>query len=859
MSKQMPSRQMRFFRRLLRLLPADFQADYARDMERTFHSQHREARERGARSVLWLWFETVSDLLHTAPREHIAQVAQDVRYAGRTMASRPALALVTALVFAIGIGGTTAVFSVVDAALLRPVPFDDAARLAAVREQTPQDSQPWELSYPSFVELQREARSFEHLAAYMRNGVVIGGPEPIPTDAVLVSANLLDTLRVRPFAGRGFSAVEDAPRGAAVALVGHNLARARFGSAEAAVGQSLTIDNRATTIVGVLSDSFRFPDAEVSVWLPIGQMADEPWMRNREVHVALVVGRLAPGASLESARAELSAWTSAREAREPDTDVGHRIVIASLAEQVSRGARPAVTALAGAVLLLLVVTCSSVGLLFLTRAASRAPEVAIRLSLGASYGRIVRQFLTESLCGAAAGAALGVAAAYSLLAFLVRGLGDALPPFVVPSIDGAAVGAAAACTILAAVLAGIVPAASAIARVGVSSAAPPRTRQRLVIVQVAVSCVLVVVAGLLGRSLDRLLRVDMGFRSDHLLVMRVTTLTAPSDEPLAMTRFYQTASARLRALPGVAGVAVVSRPPVEPGSKGDLTVEGQPRRTSPVATYRRVLPGYFATLGIRLIEGRDFIERDGTGEAVAIVSASVARRFWPAGQAIGKRIKVGPAEREPWLRIVGVVADVRNASLEDGFDLAMYEPHTQRPWNGMFMMVRTTGEPTAVTDAVRRALRQVEAQLLISSVSTMEQRIADSVASRRFHTVVVGAFAVTTLLLVALALYGVVGSWVTSHARELGIRAAVGASASDLLRAVMIEGLRPAVGGLALGLCGGWIAASAARALLFEVDAHDPSIFALTSGVVLTVAIASCWLPARRAMLLDPSSALRSE
>jgi predicted permease len=380
-----------------------------------------------------------------------------------------------------------------------------------------------------------------------------------------------------------------------------------------------------------------------------------------------------------------------------------------------------------------------------------------------------------------------------------------------------------------------------------------------VVIQVAIACVLVVVAGLLGRSLDRLLRVDMGFRSDHLLVMRVTTLTPPSDEPLAMTRFYQTASARLRTLPGVAGVAVVSRPPVEPGSKGDLTVEGQHRRTSPVATYRRVLPGYFGTLRIRLIEGRDFIERDGLGEGVAIVSASVARRFWPAGQAIGKRIKVGPAEREPWRRIVGVVADVRNASLEDGFDLAMYEPHTQRPWNGMFMMVRTTGDPSALTDAVRRALRQVEPQLLISSVSTMEQRIAESVASRRFHAVVVGAFAATTLLLVALALYGVVGSWVTSHTRELGIRAAVGASAADLLRAVMIEGLRPTLGGLALGLCGGWIAASAARALLFEVDAHDPSTFALTSGVVLTVAIASCWLPARRAMLLDPSRALRSE
>jgi len=852
-------RRTRWFRRLLRLLPADFQADYARDMERTFRSQQREACERGAGSVMWLWFETISDVLRTAPREHITQMMQDVRYAGRTMARRPTLSFVTALVFAIGIGGTTAVFSIVDAALLRPVPFEDPGRLVALREQTPQDSQPWELSYPSFVELQRDTRSFERLAAYMRNGVVIGGPEPVLTDAILISANLLATLRVQPLAGRAFTDAEDAPGGAAVALVGADLARSRFGSADAAVGQSLAIDNRATTIVGVLPETFRFPDAEVSVWLPIGQLSSEPWMRNRAVHVALVVGRLATGVSLEAARAEVEAWSAAIQAREPDADRGHRLVIAFLADQVSRSARPAVMALAGAVLLLLLVTCSSVGLLFLTRAVGRVDEVSIRMSLGASRGRLVRQFLTESLCGASVGAALGVAAAYFLLAFLVRGLDDALPPFVTPSIDSDALAVAAVCTVLAALMAGVAPAACAIAFVRTSAAGAPRSRQHLVVIQVAMACVLVVLAALLGRSLDRLLGVEVGFRADRLLVMRVTAPSVQYQAPGAMTRFYEKVSARLRVLPGVSGVAMVNKPPVEPGSVGDLTVEGQPRRTAPIVTYRRVLPGYFRTLGIPVIEGRDFNERDGTGEAVTIVSASVARRFWPAGRAVGSRIKVGPVDREPWMRIVGVAGDVRNGSLEGGFDLATYEPHPQRPWNGMFMLARTSGEPSAMTEAVRQALREVEPQVLISSVSTMEKRIAESVASRRFHAVVVGAFAATTLLLVALAVYGVVGSWVASHTRELGIRAAVGASSSDLLRAVMIQGLRPTAGGLALGLCGGWIAASAARALLFEVNAHDPTIFAAATGLLLAVALASTWLPARRATRVDPGSALRSE
>jgi predicted permease len=516
-------------------------------------------------------------------------------------------------------------------------------------------------------------------------------------------------------------------------------------------------------------------------------------------------------------------------------------------------------ALAGAVLLLLLVTCSSVGLLFLTRAAGRVEEVSIRMSLGASRGRLVRQFLTESLCGATVGAALGLGAAHVVLAFLVRGLDDALPPFVTPSIDGDALVVSAVCSVLAALIAGVAPAASAIAFVRTSGAGAPRTRHHLVVIQVAVACVLVVLAALLGRSLDRLLGVEIGFRTDRLLVMRVTAPSAQYQAPGAMTRFYENVFARLRVLPGVSDVAMVNKPPVEPGSLGDLTVEGQPRRTAPIVTYRRVLPGYFRTLAIPIIEGRDFNERDGTGEAVTIVSASAARRFWPAGRAVGSRIKVGPVDREPWMRIIGVAGDVRNGSLEGGFDLAAYEPHPQRPWNGMFVLARTSGEPSAMTEAVRRALREVEPQVLISSVSTMDERIAESVAPRRFHAVVVGAFASVTLVLVALAVYGVVGSWVASHTRDLGIRAAVGASASHLLRAVMVEGLRPTLTGLALGLCGGWMAASAARALLFEVDAHDPSIFAATVGVLLAVAIASSWLPARRAMRVEPSRALRSE
>ena len=851
-------RHTRLFRGLLKLLPADFQADYARDMERTFHAQRRDAeRERGG--IVRLWFQTVRDLLRTAPREHFDQLAQDTRYAVRTMARRPGFSCVGALVFAVGIASTTAVFSVVQAALLEPVPFDDPDRLVAVREQTEQDTQPWELSYVSYLELRHDAMAFERLAAYMRNGVVLGGAEPQLTNAALISANLLDTLGVRLLAGRGFSDSEDAPGGAGVALVGESMARARFGSVERAVGGALIVDGRATTVVGVLPETFRFPDADVQVWLPIGQLADEPWMRDRAVHVALITGRLRHGVSLDTARVELTAWMNAMQAREPTADPRHRVIVRLLAEQVSADARPAVTALACAVLLLLAVTCSSVGLLLLTRAAGRSGEVAVRLSLGASRARLVRQLVTEALCLAAVGAAAGIAAAHLLLAFLVDGLADALPPLVTPAIDGPALAVAILTATIAAVTCGLVPATQTLTFVRTAAIRQRRSRRHFVTAQVAISCVLLVLAALLGRSLDRLLRVDLGFRADRLLVMRVNAPLAGYDKPGDMTRFYQAAAARLDALPGVAAVTATSRPPVDEGNQGDLTVEGQPQQVAPVATYRRVLPGYFATLGIPLIEGRDFTDHDGASEPVVVVSSGLARRFWPPGQAVGKRIKVGAVDREPWLRVVGVAGDVRNGTLDGGPDLAAYEPYAQRPWNGMIVMIRTTGEPVAMTGTVRRALREVEPQVLITGVSTMEERIQETVASRRFHATVVGAFAIATLILVALTLYGVLAYSVASRTREIGIRSAMGATSSMLTREALVEGLRPAMAGLAVGLAGGAIAASALRALLFGVTPGDAWTYIWTATLLTVVAVASSWFPARRAARIDPSTALRVE
>jgi putative ABC transport system permease protein len=847
----------RWFRRVLKLLPAEFRADYGDDMERTFEAQRREAgRERGG--VVRLWAETVRDLVRTAPREHAAQVHADVRYAVRSMRRRPGLTMAPALVFAIGVAATTAVFSLVDATLLRPVPYAHPDRLVAVREITPDDTAPWELSYVSYLEL-RQANAFAPLAAYMRNGVVIGGAEPELADSSLISANLFDTLGIRLVAGRAFTDAEDAPGGAPVAIVGEALARQRYGSADGAVNRAVTIDGQPLTIVGVLPEAFRFPDGKIAVWLPIGQLANQPWMRDRAVHVALVVGRLRDGATVDQANAEAGAWMSAVQAREPTADPRHRVMVRTLADQLSAGVRPAVRALAGAVLLLLVATCASVTLLLLTHSAARSGELAIRLSLGATRARLGRQLVTEAMCIAALGAAGGLVAAPALLAFLAGGLADALPPLVTPAIHARAVAVAMAAAIAAALVSGLVPAAQAL-----KMARPNATRRRgitsyFVAAQVAVCCVLLVLAALLGRSLDRLLRVDLGFRSERMLVMRVTAPAAGYQKPGQMAQFYEAALARLTALPGVAGATGTNRPPLQDGSIGQLTVEGQ-GTTGTSAYFRRVLPGYFDTLGVPLVEGRQFNRSDdGAQEKVVIVSRSLARRFWPARRAVGQRIKVGPATREPWLRVIGVVGDVRNGALEQAADLATYEPHRQRPWNGMMVMVRTTGEPEPMADSVRRALRELEPQVIVSELSTMDERVELRVALRRFHAVVVGAFATATLILAALSLYGVLAYSLASRMRELGVRSALGATAAALTRESVIEGIRPAFAGLAFGLAAAAFAASATRALLFQITPGDRLTYIGTAALLLGVALVSTWIPARRAAKIDPSVALRLE
>jgi putative ABC transport system permease protein len=427
----------------------------------------------------------------------------------------------------------------------------------------------------------------------------------------------------------------------------------------------------------------------------------------------------------------------------------------------------------------------------------------------------------------------------------------------VPSINGAALATAVLAAGGAACVCGMAPTAAALSPVKASVTRAHRSGRRLIVFQVTLSTVLVIMTALLARSLDRVLRVDLGLRTDHLLLLRVS---APADAYQGdgdMPRLYEALAARVRRVPGVLAVTAGSPPPLDRRGQAALRVEGRTADPAPIGTFRRVQPGYFRTLGIPLLEGREFTAGDGRGEPLIVVSRGVARRFWPAGQAIGKRIKVGPPEREPWQRVIGVVGDVRNQTLEGGPDLATYEPHAQRPWNGLFVMVRTAGDAGAMTPTVQRAMREIEPQITFSDVATMDDRIAAHVAPRRFFTIVVTTFAAATVLLVGLSLYGSLAYAVASQAREMGVRAALGASPASLHRYVAGEGLRPLLAGLGLGIAAGAAAAVSARTLLFEVTPADGWTYAGTAAFFVCVGMAASWLPARRAAHADPAKVLR--
>jgi putative ABC transport system permease protein len=605
------------------------------------------------------------------------------------------------------------------------------------------------------------------------------------------------------------------------------------------------------------------------LWLPLGLIAGN--LQNRAVHTLNTLGRLKRGVELRQAQKELETIASRVQQQYPAADPGHGVNLVTAYEVNTGQVRQALLVLLAAVGFLLLIACANVANLLLARAEVRQREIAIRAALGASRGRIVRQLLTESLLLAVAGGAAGLLLAAWGVELLAQSTPDELPRAKEIGIDGLVLGFTAALSLLTGLIFGLVPALTATKpalnetlKEGGKTSRFNRGRIRgaLIVSEVALSLALLVGAGLLIKSFWQLMQVNPGFQTDHLLTLNVTLLGEKYKEDESVISLFRQLPAQLGALPGVKAVSAVSSLPISGGDgNGNLTIEGRsfPPGQVPAASYRRILPNYFSAMSIPLKQGREFNERDTGAEKVVIINEGMARRFWPDGDAIGKRIKVGPPENEPWLTIVGVAGDVKNIGLETDARLATYEPHAQRPWSTMNLAIRTETDPLNLAAAVRASLRAADKDLLIHNVSTMDDRIKTSVAARRFTMLLLAVFATLALLLAALGIYGVMSYAVTQRTHEIGVRMALGAQAGDVLKLVVRQGLKLALCGAALGLLAAFALTRWMETLLFGVRPTDLWTYGIVALLMTLVALLACWMPARLAAKVDPLIALRYE
>jgi predicted permease len=796
----------------------------------------------------------------------------DLRYAVRTLTRSPGFTLVAVLTLALGIGANSALFSVINAVLLRPLPFRDPGRLVTLWESDPRHGLEREPVSPSnYLDWRAQSRTLEDVAAYRYWGFVLtGGGEPERLAGARVSASLFPLLGVRLAAGRAFGADEDRFGSAAVAVISDALWRRRFGADPNVVGRSLTLNGGSYPIVGVLSPDAKLPDADV--WVPL---ALEPYaLTQRGARSLTVVARLRPGATLDQARAELHA-IAGRTSQVFPASAGWDVAVIALKDRLVAGVRPTLFLLWTAVGFVLLIACANLANLMVARALAREHEMALRTVLGAGRSRLVRQLLTESVLVALAGGATGLLLAWLGVEALLRLNLSNLPRTSEIAVDGSVLAFTLALSIVTGLAFGLVPAWHAAAPdPGRSLKESGRAtdgvrlsafRSAAITAEVAIALVLLVGAGLLARSLARFQAVDPGFLTSHVLTMSVSLPDSRYGEGSQKAAFFGQLLDRVGRLPGVTAAGLVSHLPLA-GRR--LSADVRPERgvaespALPVADYVSVTPGYFRAMGIPLLEGRQLSERDGPeAPPVVIISDVLARRLWPGASPVGQRVIVGStigADTTP-REIVGVVGSVRASGLESDPGPAVYAPYAQNPWPTMSVVVRSSADPVQLAAAARLQVLAVDAEQPVYNVRTLDDVLGASLAVRRVQMLLLGAFALAALALAAIGVYGVVAQAVRRRTHEIGVRVALGAQRRDVLKLIVGQGMRP----VGIGVLAGGAAAVASgrllRGLLFGVTPADPATFLAAALFLWLVALIACALPARRAANVDPVVALRSE
>ena len=821
----------------------------------------------------------------------LESLVQDLRYSIRTLRKNPLFAATAILMLALGIGGNTAIFTVIRAVLLKPLEYRDPDRLVYLSLDNPkQNTQDVAFTLLRYQETRKTARSFSGVGAFLRSPEAMtlsGGGDPETLNGARVSPNFLDILGIQPLHGRSFLEEENTPEGSPVVMISAGLWKRRFGGDPQVTGKATLIDSLPYTIIGVLPEGFAFPFSGTDIWVT------KPWEwsalppnAGRWVTSQIVFARLKPEVSIEQARAEMEVMNRQFISANPerlDTFPGMTVRLALLKDRIVSNVRPMLCILFGAVGLVLLIACANLASLVLARAASRSREFALRAALGAGRRRLIRQLLSESLVLAVAGGALGVLLAQWSLAAIARISALPLPRAEEIHVDGMVLGFTVALSMLTGVLFGLFPAleasqpnlADVLRQSGAAAAGRSSGRSMLgvspggllVVGQVALSLILLIAAALLMQSFARLRSVDPGFRPANLLTMKI-----PLPPPRYNTRqkratFYEELERRVESVPGVHKMAIMKSIPTTFRVWCNVSVEGQPEvegRDEPQAEIQSITPGYLRTLGIPLRRGREFTARDNAANAppVVMINESFAHRFWPSYPAglnpVGQHMGEG-ADRIASAEIVGIVADVQEGDLGEKPGPEFYVPLALHAPQIAYLAVRTAGDPLQMANAIRNEVLAIDRDQPVADIRTMDEVFDVTLGYRRLTLILLEVFAGMALLLALVGLYGAVAYSVAQRTQEVGIRRALGAQQGDVLRLILRQALGLTLAGVAVGLSGAFALTRVMKTLLFQVSPIDPATFTCVAVVFVMVALAASFIPACRALRIDPMAALRYE
>ena len=800
------------------------------------------------------------------------RLIHDLRYGFRVLRANPGFTIIAVLALALGIGATTAIFSVVNKVLLQPLPYTNAHRLVMLREINLPKFPEFPIAPGNFLDWQKQNTVFSRMAAYRAHTyILIGDGEPLRLRASRVTADLFGLLAARPALGRDFLPDEDTDGKGNVVILSHGFWQRRFGGDANILGKSVTLSGQPHTVIGVMPVEFAFPDNTIDLWAPMAFTSRDSL--NRGSHFLSVVAALKPRATLEQAQAEMSTIARRVAMQYPDSNVGWGAKVIPLQKFSVRSLETALYVLLGAVGLVLLIACANVANLLLVRAAGRRKEISIRAALGASRGRVIRQLLTESVLLAVIGGAAGLGLAYGGLRLLLKLAPEGLPRIENVSIDNAALGFALALTVLTGMVFGLVPALHASrpnlnetlkegSRTGSDGSRRQKLRSTFVVVEIALALVLLISAGLLIKSFVRLQAVNPGFNAENLLTTSIGLPSAKYREGHQRIAFFNQLLTGIASLPGVQVAGVTNSLPMSGQFIVGFSIQGRPAQKPadlPSTDYYAVSPDYFKAMGIPLLRGRLFSDRDVQGAPrVAIVSDSMAKRYFGGQDPIGQHIQVTHG-RDAFREIVGIVGDVQQYGLDQASTVQTYEPHMQQPSSSMTLVIRTNGDPLDQSAAVRGQVWAVDKDQPVSNFRSMEQIVVGSVADRRFSMLLLVVFAAVALVLAAVGIYGVMAYSVTQRNHEIGIRVALGASSADVLRLVVSHGLVLAAIGVAIGLPVSFGVTRLLSTMLFGVSKNDATVFVSIPLIVAMTALIACWVPARRAAKVDPIVALRNE